>query len=123
MRTLSTKRGAYRVVADEDALIAISTSDNGDYYEFAPNATDADIMERINASCDDDDALPVGEWLTDFDKAPRDCPLLLYSGEIYEPAVGTICEDGDEIISSDTQYDHCPLNHIDQYMIIPDFEP
>ena len=29
----------------------------------------------------------------------------------------------DEIISSHSEYDHCPLNHIDQYMIIPNFEP
>lgn len=29
----------------------------------------------------------------------------------------------DYIIGSHSEYDHCPLNHIDQYMIIPNFEP
>ena len=52
---LSTKRGQFRVVADEVALIAISTSDNDNYYEFAPDADRKDIIERINASCDDAD--------------------------------------------------------------------
>ncbi len=80
--------------------------------------------ERINSTCDkQEDSLPVGVWLTDFKRIPRGLPLLFYSGEIYEPAVGMVCEDEDEIISGGTEYDHCPLNHIDQYMIIPGFEP
>lgn len=70
-----------------------------------------------------EDSLPVGVWLTDFERIPRGLPLLFYSGEIHEPAVGMVCEDEDEIISAGTECDHCPLNHIDQYMIIPDFEP
>ena len=83
--------------------------------------TDEQIIERINETAEGED-LPVGVWLTDFDKAPRGIGLLLYSGEIYEPGWGCISDD-DEIISSHSEYDHCPLNHIDQYMIIPNFEP
>ena len=118
MRIIETNRGTYKIVADEVSLYAISTGDNDDYYEFDnPNATDNEIRERINA-----DTYPVGEWLTDFDNIPRGIPLVLYSGEIYEPGIGTIAEDDDEVISSHSEYDHCPLNHIDQYMIIPGFK-
>ena len=118
MRTIETNRGTYKIVADKESLIAVSTGDNNDYYEFDNvNATDAEIRERINA-----DTYPVGEWLTDLDNIPRGIGLLLYSGEIYEPGWGCISETDDVVISSHTDYDNCPLNHIDQYMIIPDFE-
>ena len=121
MRQVKTKRGAYRIVGDDECLYAVSISDKEDYFEFKPDATDEQIIERINDTVSGEE-LPVGVWLTDFDKAPRGIGLLLYSGEIYEPGWGCIAED-DEIISSQSEYDHCPLNHIDQYMIIPDFEP
>ena len=121
MRKVKTKRGTYRIVGDEEGLYAISISDKEDRFEFKPYATDEQIIDRINETAEGED-LPVGVWLTDFDKAPRNIGLLLYSGEIYEPGWGCISDD-DEIISSHSEYDHCPLNHIDQYMIIPNFEP
>lgn len=121
MGEVETKRGTYKIIGDNENLYAFSVCDKEDYFEFEPQATNEQIIERINETADDD-VLPVGVWLDDFNKAPRNTGLLLYSGEIYEPCWGCISDD-DEIISSHREYDRCPLKHIDQYMIIPNFEP
>lgn len=120
MRLINTKRGLFRIVSDKECLFAISTTDKDYYFEFDDiNATDSMIRQRINETTEE---YQTGEWISELDNIPKGIPLLLYSAEIFVPAVGVISED-DEVISSDTEYDHCPLNHIDQYMIIPDFEP
>lgn len=120
-RTVDTLRGRYKIIGDGERTKAISIMDDDDCFEFdKPEVTDEEVQERVNASCEWPKA---GEWCSDFDKAPRGIPVLLYSGEIYEPAVGSISETDDEVISSHSEYDHCSLNHIDQFMIIPDFEP
>ena len=50
-RIIETKRGQYRLVGDADGSVAISMSDNGDYYDFdkSPDVlTDKEVQERIN---------------------------------------------------------------------------
>jgi len=120
-RTVDTLRGRYKIIGDGKTTKAVSVMDDNDYFDFdKPEVTDEEVKERIRALFDFGE---VGVWRTDFENIPRGVGMLLYSGELYEPAWGCISEDDDEVISSHTEYDHCPLNHIDQFMIIPDFEP
>ena len=122
-RTIDTIKGRYRIEDRDGKAYAVSTGDNDDVFEFdklSADLTDKEISDRIAETFDKGE---VGVWRTDFENIPRGIGLLLYSGEIYEPAVGCIAQDDDEVISDSPQYDHCPLNHIDQFMIIPDFEP
>lgn len=122
-RTVDTIRGRYAIKESNGTAIAVSMIDDQDIFEFdvpADKLTDDEVKDRIKGVSEIGD---VGVWRTDFDNIPRGVPLLLYSGEIYEPAVGCISETEDEVISDCYEYDHCPLKHIDQFMIIPDFEP
>ena len=52
MRKVETKRGTYRIVGDEEGLYAISISDKEDRFEFKPDATDEQIIERINETAE-----------------------------------------------------------------------
>ena len=122
-RTIDTIKGRYRIEDRDGRAYAVSTMDDDDVFEFdKPSAdlADKEIDDRISATYEKGE---VGVWRTDFENIPRGIGLLLYSGEVYEPGWGCISECDDEVISSHTDYDHCPLNHIDQFMIIPDFEP
>lgn len=65
--------------------------------------------------------LSTGVWYNDLSRMPNGKVLLLYCGEIGEPAVGVISDDGEEVISSDSEYDRMPVKHLESFMLIPDF--